>query len=110
MQFIVKLSVTVAIIVMCAQVGRKYPALGGLLATMPLTSLIVLLWLHADQPGDHGLLAAYARGAFWGILPSLLFFAVSYLGFQRHYTLPLVLAAAFAAWLAGAGLHRWLIR
>ena len=110
MQFTIRLAITVAIIVVFAQVGRRFPSLGGLLATMPLTSVIVLLWIYADEPGDYELLARYTQGAFWGILPSLVFFGVAYVCFRRQMAFPLVLWAGFGAWLVGAALHQWLLK
>ncbi len=110
MQFIVRLAMTLAVIVLVTQVGRRLPSLGGLLATMPLTSLIVLVWLHADSPGDLDLLARYAEGAFWGIIPSLAFFGVTYLCFRRQMAFPLVLAIGFGMWLVGAVVHQWLLK
>jgi uncharacterized membrane protein (GlpM family) len=110
MQFLIRMAITVAIIVIFAQVGRRFPSLGGLLATMPLTSVIVLLWIYADEPGDYDLLARYVQGAFWGIIPSLIFFAVAYLCFRRQMAFPVVLSAGFGAWLVGAAVHQWLLK
>ena len=51
MQFFFKLLISIAIIVFCTQIGRKFPSLGGLIATMPLTGVIVLVWLYSNNPG-----------------------------------------------------------
>ena len=110
MQFILKLAVTNLVIIFCAWIGRRSPALGGLIATMPLTSLLVLLWLYSDNPGDYRLMTGYTRGVLWGIIPTILFFAVAYLCFRRQLSLSLTLSAGSAAWLAGALLHQWLLR
>jgi hypothetical protein len=74
MNFAIKLAVTIAVIVLCTQIGRKLPSLAGLIATMPLTGLIVLMWLYFDNPGNYDLLVNYTKGALWGIFPSILFF------------------------------------
>jgi uncharacterized membrane protein (GlpM family) len=110
MQFFIKLGMAVAIIVFCSQVGRRFPSLGGLIATMPLTSLLVLAWLYSDDPGNSQLMAQYTRGAFWGIIPSMLFFMVLTICFRRELPLPVVLGAGFAVWLAGALVHQWLLK
>lgn len=110
MSFLLKLSIAIVIIVFCAQIGRKLPSLAGLIATMPLTGLIVLMWLYSDNPGDHELLVDYTRGAVWGILPSIFFFLAAYVCLQRHLPIPIVLAASFAVWLLGALLHQWFLR
>ena len=110
MPFFYKLVITNIIIVFCAQVGKRFPALGGLIATMPLTSLLVLLWLYTDNPGDYRLMTDYTRGVLWGIIPTILFFVAVYLCFRRQLSLPLVLSAGFGVWLAGAAVHQWLLK
>jgi uncharacterized membrane protein (GlpM family) len=110
MPFVVKLLITNLIIVVCTQIGRKYPTLGGLIATMPLTSLIVLVWLASDNPGNIRLLADYTRGVLWGIIPTTLFFLAAYGCFRRELPFPLVLSAAFGVWVVAAGVHQWLLR
>ena len=55
-------------------------------------------------------MTAYTRGVLWGIIPTVLFFAVCLICFRRQLPLPLVLGAGFAAWLAGAAVHQWLLK
>jgi hypothetical protein len=44
-------------------------------ASLPLTSLLAMLWLYRDT-GDSERVAELSMGAFWFILPSLPMFAV----------------------------------
>ena len=106
----IKLSISVAVILLAAQIGRKVPTLAGLVAVMPLTSLLVLLWLYWDHPGDFALLSEYCRGALLGIVPTILFFLTALFCFRRHLPLWAVLSASFAVWLLGAFVHQWLLR
>lgn len=110
MDFLLRLSLSIAVIVFCTQIGKKFPSLSGLIATMPLTGVIVLVWLYSENPGDYGLMVNYTKGAMWGILPSILFFVTAFLCFSRHLSLPLVLGTSFGIWLIGAFLHQWLLR
>ena len=110
MQFVFKLLISIAIIVFCTQIGRKFPSRGGLIATMPLTGVIVLVWLYSDNPGNFRLMENYTKGALWGIAPSIMFFIVAYLCFHKHFSLPLVLTASFGTWLVGAFIHQWFLR
>lgn len=110
MPFVVKLLLANLLIIACARIGARAPSLGGLIATMPLTSLIVLIWLRVDNPGDHRLLAAYTRGVLWGIIPTVLFFAAVYLCLRREVPFLPTIAVGFAVWLAGALVHQWLLR
>jgi uncharacterized membrane protein (GlpM family) len=99
----------VCIIAFCAQIGRKLPTLAGLVAVMPLTGLVVLVWLYLDNPGNFGLISDYCKGALWGILPSILFFLVAFACFRRQLSLWIVLCASFAVWLIAAVVHQWLL-
>lgn len=108
--FFVKLLIANAIIVSCALLGRRFPTMAGLIATMPLTSLLVLVWLHTDNPGDLRLMTDYTRGVLWGIIPTILFFAVAWFCFRSRIPVTLALSASFTVWLAGAAVHQWLLR
>ena len=109
MRFLAKLLISVGIIVFCTQIGRKLPTLAGLIAVMPLTGLIVLLWLYSDNPGNFGLMTDYIKGALWGIVPSILFFVVAFVCFYRHLSIGIVLCASFTVWLVAAFVHQWLL-
>lgn len=110
MRFVIKLVISVCVITLCAGIGRKLPTLAGLIAVMPLTGLIVLVWLYLDYPNDFNLMVSYTKGALWGIVPSILFFLVAFACFQKHLPLWIVLCASFAVWLVAAFVHQWLLR
>jgi len=77
---------------------------------MPLTGLLVMLWLYSDHHGDSALMTAYTKGALWGIVPSILFFLVAFVCFQKQLPLWIVLCASFAVWVFAAFLHQWLLK
>lgn len=106
MQFIIKLLISNAIIILCVWLGKKLPSLGGLIATMPLTSLIVLLWLYNDNPGERNILTAYVEGVFFGVIPTMLFFGAAWFCLKKGFQLPAALAASFALWMAAAIVHQ----
>lgn len=109
MRFVIKLLISVCVIAFCAGIGRKLPTLAGLIAVMPLTGLLVLVWLYLDNPDNFNLMTEYTKGALWGIVPSVLFFLVAFVCFRRHLPLWIVLCASFAVWLIGAFVHQWLL-
>jgi uncharacterized membrane protein (GlpM family) len=110
MQFFVKLLVSMVIILAATAVGRKAPALAGLLAVMPLTGVLVLVWLYVEQRGDRAVMQEFTRGALWGVVPSMLFFLAAFVCFKKNLPLSVVLPASFAVWFAGAMLHQWLLK
>jgi len=109
MQFVIRLIISVSIILLCAHLGRKLPTLAGLIAVMPLTGVIVMLWLYSEDPDNSARMIGYTRGALWGIVPSILFFLTALLCFRKHLPLWLVLSASFAVWILAALVHQWLL-
>ncbi len=108
MEFVGKL-IVVVIIVACAQIARSRPTLGGLIAVMPLTGLLVMLWLYRDCGGDPAKMTRYTLGAVWGIIPAIMFFAAAYCCFRYRLKLTIVLAVSFGIWLMGALAHQYLL-
>ncbi|HEY3308367.1 MAG TPA: DUF3147 family protein [Desulfuromonadaceae bacterium] len=108
--FFLKLALSNLIIITCVTVGRRFPTLGGLIATMPLTSLIVLIWLHTENPGNTQLIGNFTKGVLWGVLPTIAFFATGYICLWKGMGFYSALTAGSILWLAGALLHQWLLR
>lgn len=110
MPLALKLILSLAIILTATLIGRKWPSLAGLVAVMPLTGALVLVWVALDSGNDPRVMQQFTRGALWGLVPTVLFFLVAFLCYRKGLALPLVLTAGFAAWLAAAGLHQWLLK
>lgn len=83
-QFIVKTLVSAVIIVIISTVSKKYPGLGGLIASLPLTSLLAMIWLYQETQ-DVQKVVSLSNSIFWMILPSLIFFIVLPI-FIRNYS------------------------
>ena len=59
-----------AMIVAIAEIGKRLPAMGALVASLPLVSVLgmILLW-HARPDAEN--MAVHAQATFWYVLPSL---------------------------------------
>jgi hypothetical protein len=68
-----KIAVTAALVVAIAEVAKRSSSMGALLASIPLTSVLAMIWLYADT-GDAEKVAALAGSIFWLVLPSLALF------------------------------------
>lgn len=73
LEFAVKVAVTSVLVVLIAELSKRSTLLGALLASLPLTSLIAMVWLYAETH-DAGRIAALSTGIFWLVLPSLVLF------------------------------------
>ncbi|HVV61261.1 MAG TPA: DUF3147 family protein [Pseudolabrys sp.] len=66
----VKAALSGVIIAVVSEVARRAPALGALIVSLPLVSLLGILWLWHDT-GDAERIAAHAQSTFWYVLPTL---------------------------------------
>ena len=88
---IVKVLLTAVIVVAVSELGKRSTLAGALLASLPLTSLLAIIWLWRDSH-DPERVAELTASAFWFILPSLPMFLV----------LPALLRTGVTFWLAMA--------
>ena len=59
-----------AIIAAIAEIGKRLPALGALVASLPLVSVLGMIFLWFARP-DAENMAIHAESTFWFVLPSL---------------------------------------
>ncbi|URD60513.1 DUF3147 family protein [Sphingomonas sp. KRR8] len=71
----VKALVSGAIVAAVSEIAKRYPGFGALVASLPLVSVLGMLWLWNDKP-DAANMAAHAQATFWFVLPSLPMFLV----------------------------------
>ena len=72
---IIKTLLTAVIIVAISEIGKRYTTFAALLAALPLTSLLAMIWLYVDTK-DSGSIADLSIAIFWLVLPTLLFFLI----------------------------------
>ena len=53
-----------------SEIAKRSPAFGALVASLPLISIMAVIWLWRDT-GDSERIASQMEGTFWYILPSL---------------------------------------
>lgn len=78
-----------AIIAIVSEVARRSPGFGALIVSLPLISLMGMMWLWRDTE-DAARIAAHAEATFWYVLPSLPMFLL----------LPALLRRGVAFWPA----------
>ncbi len=110
MEILIKVALSIVVILVATAVAKKFPSVAGLIAVMPLTGALVLLWVYLENKGDAEVMQAFAKGALWGILPSILFFLVALLCFKNQVSLPGVLASSFGIWLLAAIVLQYVLR
>ena len=86
---IAKALVSGVVIMAASEVAKRSPTYGALLVSLPLVSILAMIWLWRDT-GDSERIAALSESTFWLVLPTLPMFLV----------LPAMLRHGFGFWIA----------
>ena len=108
LQFLLKAAITVALVLAASVLARREGWLGALVASLPLTSLLVLGWLYADTRSPTQV-ADLSMGIFWFVLGSLPFFLLLAYALRHGWGVVVGFAAAIAVGFAGVTLVQWLL-
>ena len=71
--YLVKIAITTLLIVAIAEIAKRSSFAGALLASVPLISVLAMIWLYVDTK-DVAKVSALATSVFWLVLPSLVLF------------------------------------
>lgn len=99
---IIKFALSAALLVAVSEIGKRSSFLGGLLASLPLVSLLAMIWLYHDTR-DTQKIAALSTSIFWLVLPSLVLFIALPVLLKRGVNFYPALAASVVAMLACYG-------
>jgi hypothetical protein len=87
--FAVKAALSGIVVAAVSTIAKRYPGFGALVASLPLVSVLGMIWLWHDKP-DAENMAAHAEATFWFVLPSLPMFLL----------IPAMLRSGLSFWLA----------
>ena len=96
LHLVIKAALSGVIVALVSEIARRNPGAGGLLASLPLVSVLGMIWLWRDTQ-DPVRMADHAEATFWFVLPSLPMFLL----------IPLMLRNGIDFWpalLLGCGL------
>ena len=86
---VIKAAISGVIVAIVSEVAKRYPGFGALIASLPLVSVLGMIWLWRDKP-DIPNMAAHVEATFWFVLPSLPMFLL----------IPLLLRQGVGFWVA----------
>jgi hypothetical protein len=86
---VLKAAISGVLVAAASEVARRFPGWGALIASLPLVSVLGMMWLWHDRP-DSANMAAHAEATFWFVLPSLPMFLA----------IPWMLRAGISFWIA----------
>lgn len=109
MYLLIKYLLSAAIVVGVSELGKRSPGLGGLLASLPLTSYLAILWIYYET-GNNARIAALSQSIFWLVLPSLVLFLALMALLRMGLPFAAALVAATLSMLAAYGAMIALLR
>jgi hypothetical protein len=68
--FLTRAALSGLIVALIALIAKRNPAAGALVASLPLISILGMIWLWRDTH-DGALMANHVEATFWYVLPSL---------------------------------------
>jgi len=86
---VIKAAISGVLIAVASELAKRYPGFGALIASLPLVSVLGMIWLWNAKP-DAENMAAHSAATFWYVLPSLPMFLV----------IPVMLRHGLPFWLA----------
>lgn len=90
---IAKYALTALVIVVVSEVAKRNDRLGALIASLPLVTIMVMIWLHVEKQPELKI-ANHAYYTFWYVLPTMPMFLL----------MPWMIRKGFGFWPAlGAG-------
>jgi F0F1-type ATP synthase assembly protein I len=72
---ITKYCLTAAVVVLVSELAKRSDRLGGLVAALPLVTVLALIWLHVEKQPEQKI-ADHAWYTFWYVVPTLPMFLV----------------------------------
>jgi len=93
LRYIIKILISAVLIVIISEISKKTSFWGGLIASLPITSLLAIIWLYIDT-NDRKKVSDLSLNIFWFVIPSLLFFItlpffISKLGWNVYLSIAL---------------------
>lgn len=82
--YVFKVAISALLIVAIAEISKRSSFIGALLASVPLVSVLAIVWLYIDTR-DSDKVAALASSVFWLVLPSLALFIALPLMLKQGY-------------------------
>lgn len=98
MYVIMKIIVSAIIIAGVTEISRRFPSYGGVVAALPLVSLLSIIWLYV-QGEQATTLSKFALGVLWGFPATAILLIIVYVALQNSVHLFLSIGLGVCGWV-----------
>lgn len=99
--FITKILISAIIIATVSEIAKKYTLLGGLIAAMPITTLLSMIWIYLDKK-DPVLISNFLISVVYGTILSFSFFICAIFLLKRGINFYFTLTISLVVLCTGA--------
>ncbi|TYS50939.1 DUF3147 family protein [Bacillus infantis] len=97
MYMLIKILSSAAIIGIITELARRFPVYGGMIAALPLVSLLSIIWLSVQgEPAQN--VTRFTLGVLSGLPATIIMLLVIYTAFKHAIQLPLAIIMGIASW------------
>ena len=98
MYVIMKVIASAIIIAIVSEAARRFPTYGGIIAALPLVSLLSIIWLHV-QGAQTETLSKFALGVLWAFPATAMLLFIVYLSLKNSFPLVLSIGFGISGWV-----------
>ena len=73
--YIIKILISAVLITAISEISKKSSLIGGILASVPLVSVLAMIWLYIDTRSSEKI-SQFSTSVFWLVIPSLSLFLI----------------------------------
>jgi F0F1-type ATP synthase assembly protein I len=98
MYVIVKIIVSAIVIGIVTEISRRFPSYGGIIAALPLVSLLSIIWLYV-QGEENTTLSKFALGVLCGFPATAVLLIIVYLALKKAIPLFISIGLGIGGWM-----------
>ncbi|ART77163.1 hypothetical protein B4U37_14390 [Sutcliffiella horikoshii] len=97
MYLLTKILVSAVIIGIVTEIARRFPTYGGVVAALPLVSLLSIIWLYVQGESSESL-SKFALGVLWGFPATAVLLLIVYLSLKQSINLYASIFIGVSGW------------
>lgn len=98
MYIVMKIITSAIIIAAVTEIAKRFPTYGGIIAALPIVSLLSIIWLNV-QGESSDTISNFALGVLWGFPATAVMLVTIYIGTKHSFPLILSIFLGIICWL-----------